>query len=210
MGRPPGQGPARDYRVREPETSPRARARGSLLKNGHGDLPPAGGTRRSDVFPTFFRQFHGEPVPRGRCARVSAQIAEGAYETGAMINRAFLCCTLQGAAGGSGMPTLVCSCRDMRRGRSLSVCARGMCPLQAASSPEWVGHDAMMISLEYREFVTSLSGLRFWRSRHEHTSEDTRNRMISVWDSTHSKRKFYHSTRLTAIRRINELYRRHV
>ena len=50
MGRPPGQGPARDYRVREPETSPRARARGSLLRNGHGDLPPAGGTRRSDDF----------------------------------------------------------------------------------------------------------------------------------------------------------------
>ena len=81
MGRPPGQGPARDYRVREPETSPRARARGSLLRNGHGDLPPAGGTRRSDVFPTFFRQFHGEPVPRGRCARVSAHIAEGAYRS---------------------------------------------------------------------------------------------------------------------------------
>ena len=79
MGRPPGQGPARDYRVREPETSPRARARGSLLRNGHGDLPPAGGTRRSDDFPTFFRRFHGEPVPRGRRARVSAHIAEGAY-----------------------------------------------------------------------------------------------------------------------------------
>ena len=57
MGCPPGHGPARDYRVWEPETSPRARARGSLLRNGHGDLPPAGGTRRSDVFPTFFMIF---------------------------------------------------------------------------------------------------------------------------------------------------------
>ena len=62
MGRPPGQGPARDYRVREPETSPRARARGSLLRNGHGDLPPAGGTRRSDVFPTISRRTPGLPA----------------------------------------------------------------------------------------------------------------------------------------------------
>ena len=62
MGRPPGQGPARDYRVREPETSPRARARGSLLRNGHGDLPPAGGTRRSDVFSTISRPTPGLPA----------------------------------------------------------------------------------------------------------------------------------------------------
>ncbi len=79
MGRPPGQGPARDYRVREPETSPRARARGSLLRNGHGDLPPAGGTRRSDDFTAYPGPARCEPVPRGRRARVSAHIAEGAY-----------------------------------------------------------------------------------------------------------------------------------
>ena len=62
MGCPPGHGPARDYRVWEPETSPRARARGSLLRNGHGDLPPAGGTRRSDVFPTISRRTPGLPA----------------------------------------------------------------------------------------------------------------------------------------------------
>ena len=207
MGRPPGHGPARDYRVWEPETSPRARARGSLLRNGHGDLPPAGGTRRSDVFPTFFRRFHGEPVPRGRCARVSAHIAEGAYETGAMINRAFLCCTLQGAAGGSGMPTLVCSCRDMRRGRSFSVCARGMCPLQAASSLEWVGHDAMMISLEYRKVVTSLSGLRFWFSLRANTGVYSRNRLPDFWGRNHSFRHPHLKRQHIADSRRMKLYR---
>ena len=102
-----------------------------------------------DILP-ISRRFYGptrcEPVPRGRRARVSAHIAEGGSELLSRINRAFFCRTLQEAAGGSGMPTLVCSCRDMRRGRSCSVCARGMCPLHAASSPDWVGHDAMMIS----------------------------------------------------------------
>ena len=97
-------------------------------------------------FPPILRSYPlrarsaGPPRPRFRsyCGRRIVTLAR--------IIRACLCCTSQGAAGGSGMPTLVCSCRDMRRGRSCSVCARGMLPLQAASSPDWVGHDAMMIS----------------------------------------------------------------
>ena len=157
--------------------------------------------------PTFFRRFSDDFTASpfvGRRAR--SPYCGGRYGTGARMIRAFRC-TLQGAAGGSGMPTLVCSCRDMRRGVVQYV--REECVLSSSLKPEWVGHDAMMISLEYREFVASLSGLRFG-GLDTSTDEDTRNRMISVWDSTHSKRKFYSSTRLTAIRRTNELYRRHV
>ena len=69
-----------------------------------------------DISPIFRRccgPTRCEPVPRGRRARVSAHIAEGGIETSPMIFRARLCCTSQGAAGGSGMPTPVCSCGDM-------------------------------------------------------------------------------------------------
>ena len=89
MGRPPGQGPARDYRVREPETSPRARARGSLLRNGHGDLPPAGGTRRSDVFPTISRRTPGLPAAspfRGAAAPAFPLILRTAHRDGGYDN----------------------------------------------------------------------------------------------------------------------------
>ena len=102
--------------------------------------------RFSDDFTAYPGPARCEPVPRGRRARVSAHIAEGGSESRAMIIRAFLCSTSQGAAGGSRMPTPVCSCGDMWRGSSCSVCPRGRRPLQAASSPVWVGHDAMMIS----------------------------------------------------------------
>ena len=102
--------------------------------------------RFSDDFTAYPGPARCEPVPRGRRARVSAHIAEGGSESRARMIRAFLCSTSQGAAGGSRMPTLVCSCGDMWRGSSCSVCARGRRPLQAASSPDWVGHDAMMIS----------------------------------------------------------------
>ena len=104
-----------------------------------------------DISPIFRRccgPTRCEPVPRGRRARVSAHIAEGGSELLSRIIRAFLCSTSQGAAGGSRMPTLVCSCGDMWRGSSCSVCARGRRPLQAASSPVWVGHDDMMISFK--------------------------------------------------------------
>ena len=95
MGRPPGQGPAQDYRVREPETSPRARARGILLRNSHEDLPPAGGTRRSNVFPTFSDDFMASPF-LGAAAPAFPLILRMfwtfGHETGAMMVRAFLCC----------------------------------------------------------------------------------------------------------------------
>ena len=104
--------------------------------------------------PTFFRRFHGVPRACPLRARSAGpprprfrSYCGGRIEMLSMMIRAFLCSTSQGAAGGSRMPTLVCSCGDMWRGSSCSVCARGRRPLQAASSPVWVGHDAMMISL---------------------------------------------------------------
>ena len=54
--------------------------------------------------------------------------------------------TLQGSAGGFPEYTSVLARRNMWGRGADSVCARGRRPLQAASSPEWVGHDAMMIS----------------------------------------------------------------
>ena len=67
-------------------------------------------------FPPMLRSYPlrarsaGPPRPRFRsyCGR--------RIETLAMIIRARLCCTPQGAAGGSGMPTPVWSCGDMWRG----------------------------------------------------------------------------------------------
>ena len=72
-----------------------------------------------DISPIFRRccgPTRCEPVPRGRRARVSAHIADGGSELLSMIIRACLCCTSQGAAGGSGMPTPVCSCGAMGGG----------------------------------------------------------------------------------------------
>ena len=67
-------------------------------------------------FPPMLRSYPlrarsaGPPHPRFRsyCGR--------RIELLSMIIRACLCCTSQGAAGGSGMPTPVCSCGDMWRG----------------------------------------------------------------------------------------------
>ena len=67
-------------------------------------------------FPPMLRSYPlrarsaGPPRPRFRsyCGR--------RIELLSMIIRAFLCCTPQGAAGGSGMPTSVWSCGDMWRG----------------------------------------------------------------------------------------------
>ena len=103
--------------------------------------------------PTFFRRFHGVPRACPLRARSAGpprprfrSYCGGRIVMLSMMIRAFLCSTSQGAAGGSRMPTPVCSCGDMWRGSSCSVCPRGRRPLQAASSPVWVGHDAMMIS----------------------------------------------------------------
>ena len=64
-----------------------------------------------DILP-ISRRFYGptrcEPVPRGRRARVSAHIAEGAYVFRFLMPPSVCTRTLQGSAGGSGIPTSMC------------------------------------------------------------------------------------------------------
>ena len=133
MGRPPGQGPARDYRVREPETSPRARARGSLLRNGHGDLPPAGGTRRSDVFPTISRRTPGLPAAspfRGAAAPAFPLILRRAHTSPRFkCRRRFAPARSRDRQGAPGYPR-PCWLDGICGVRGPKVCVRGK-----ASSP---------------------------------------------------------------------------
>ena len=141
--------------------------------------------------PTFFRRFHGVPracplrarsagPPRPRFRSYCGR----RIELRARIIRACLCCTSQGAAGGSGMPTPVWSCGDMWRGSSCSVCPRGRRPLQAASSPVWVGHDAMMISFKLtrvsksRNFALRASILVFSSSQHGRILKESSSRFL--------------------------------
>ena len=106
--------------------------------------------------------------------------------------------TLQGSAGGFPEYTSVLARRNMWGRGADSVCARGRRPLQAASSPVWVGHDDMMISFEYRKVVTSLSGLRFWFSLRANTCVYSGNRPSDFWGQYHLFRHLHLKRQHTA------------